>query len=190
MQIIEFSEKPSDKHLFQKMLYVSCQYQSSYCAAYSKKLFSKWQANPNNSSPLNSSPRGYRDVLECSMVASGGQEAFDFFFAKYQLPDENDNGRDILKSMACAREPDVIQQLLQKTLESNSSGGFRKKDGWHVITYIIDTPLSYGRTALLPFLSKNFDVVVNEIGNGHSAVISGFLYDLARFFVLQSNELR
>jgi len=141
MQTIEFSTKPSDKYLFQRMLHVSCQYQSPYCTNYSKKLFSKWKANPNNSSPLSSSLRGYRQVLECSMVGSGGQEAFDFFFAKYQSLDNNDDASSVLKSLACAREPDVIQHLLQKTLQSNSSGGFRKKYGFYVIVFMIHTPL-------------------------------------------------
>jgi len=183
MQIIEFSEKPSEKYLYQRMLYVSCQYQSPYCATYSKKLFSRWQANLNNSPPTDSPTRWYRHVLECSTVASGGQEAFDFFFNKYQSLGRHDYSTGLLTILACTREPDVIQHLLQKTLESNFTEGFRKRDRINVITYVIDTPLSNGRAAILPFMSENFDDVFNEIESGHGNVISWFVYRLARYFL-------
>jgi len=132
------TEQPNDNSemglLREKLLLVFCQFQSPYCQSYAKKLNSEWRANLNGTNPLDSIfPLKLRSALECSIVATGGEEAFDFIFANYQNLSADQMPFDMLSSLAFTTETGTIQNLLKKTLQPTSNGGFGNQHGWYVI---------------------------------------------------------
>ncbi|CAL8147126.1 unnamed protein product [Orchesella dallaii] len=194
------------KLLRDKLLHLACRYtpfpsqnqqnrlmKKPYCLSLAQNLFQKWSDNPAGVSPLNSIfPETLRTELECAIVAYGGKQAFDFLFEKFQnLTAKNESYFDTLKSLACAREGDVIQVLLEKTLLPTSDGGFSVEDTWQLIYYIIDIPFANGRAQILPFLSKNFEQIIDKIGDVYDRPIPQVLLSLADYFSTteQRNEV-
>ncbi|CAL8147108.1 unnamed protein product [Orchesella dallaii] len=188
----ELSAESIDLELFRaKLLLVGCRFQIQhvgeinppYCQTWSSNLFHSWRNSADGASPLNYIfPQTLRPILECSIVATGGKEAFDFLFKKYQeLKANSESYYGILSSLACVQETSVIEHLLQKTLQPISTGGFGSKDGWYVINFMIDTPMPNGRAQILPFISSNFDQVVEKIGDGYSSIIPQLLRYLADY---------
>ncbi|CAL8126796.1 unnamed protein product [Orchesella dallaii] len=158
----------------------ACSLGSPVCYEYANVLLAQWQANPNTS-PISSVDA--RATLECAIVAAGGNPAFDFVFAKYQDSGNSAEIRDeLLSALACTTEISVMNELLNKTLDSTS--GLTAEDASSVLTKV--TASALGRTVILDFLSENLEDVINVIGNGNLQPISRIFGTLRSYLSTQA----
>ncbi|ODM89112.1 Aminopeptidase N [Orchesella cincta] len=198
LEQIDDPSKFEEALLREKLLFVSCRlerrnkrlFKPPYCQTYSQKLYREWATNSNGVNPLDSIfPKTLRPILECAIVAFGGMEAFEFMYGKYhEMRLNGETYLGTLSSLACAQEKDVLEHLLLKTLQPNSSKGFAERDAWYLLNYLIDTPLPFGRAMMLPFLTKHFDEVVDKIGGGYSSIIPQLVRYLSEY--LSTSEQR
>ncbi|CAL8127622.1 unnamed protein product [Orchesella dallaii] len=132
---------------------------SRYCGEEARKTLGEWIINSANFST--SSDKTVRS-LSCAAAAEGGKEAFELLYEKYQAVAEPDdlNGElkaayNILKSIACTREPQIVQELLNRTLNPNSTAN---RDAHFIWEKLLENPI--GRKEILPFLRSNLDRVL------------------------------
>ncbi|CAL8136712.1 unnamed protein product [Orchesella dallaii] len=173
----ELSDLSEEQQLLRvKLLSVSCRFRSiryrildpPYCLFYARELFHMWSSVPNGASPLDSiSPWSLRSELKCSILASSGKESFDFMFAKFRnLTPESGDYNDTLRSLGCAHDTNVIQVLLEKTLQPPSAGGFSQREVAHLLLFMIESPASSSRPQIISFVSKNYEQLAKKVENG------------------------
>ncbi|CAL8136726.1 unnamed protein product [Orchesella dallaii] len=176
-EIEKLSVLSEEQQLFRvKLLSVSCRFRSiryrildaPYCLIYARELFHMWSSDPNGDSPLDSiSPWSLRPELKCAIVASSGKESFDFMFAKFRnLTPESGAYNDTLRSLGCAHDTNVIQVLLQKTLQLPPAGGFSQREVAHLLLFMIESPASNSRPQIISFLSNNYEQLAKKVENG------------------------
>ncbi|ODN01106.1 Aminopeptidase N [Orchesella cincta] len=158
----------------------ACSLQSPLCFTYANQLLAQWVDNPNTSPILSVDARA---TLECAIVAAGGKPAFDFVFAKYQDSGSNTELKnEFLNALACTTEISVMNELLNKTL--NTTSGIAPGDASSVLNSVSSGAL--GRTIILDFLSENLEDVITVIGNGGLQPITGVLGTLQNYFTTKA----
>ncbi|ODM89950.1 Aminopeptidase N, partial [Orchesella cincta] len=171
-RILEDTNPPKENEqiaLRDYLLGVACTLNHPYCETKAKKLFLEWRANSNGASPLDYLYPDSRPILQCAIVANGGQEAYDFLLAKYReaikAKVSTEEARALVKSLACAPDKPVFQKLLELLLTPPSSGGIEEYNRWFIEDYVLKTPLPNGKEIILPFISKNFDLIDEKLGH-------------------------
>ncbi|CAL8147138.1 unnamed protein product [Orchesella dallaii] len=211
MQKVDFHlremEKLSDlseelQLLRENLLSVSCRFRSirdkildpPYCLFYARELFRLWSSDPNGVSPLDSiSPWSLRPELKCAIVASSGMESFQFMFTKFRNSTRTSNTyNDTLRSLGCAQDTDVIQVLLEKTLQHPSDGGFSPLEVYYLLIFMIKSPASNGRPQIITFISKNYKQLVKKVGNNGDGFMVYLVNSLANhvYTLEKRNEVR
>ncbi|CAL8147096.1 unnamed protein product [Orchesella dallaii] len=177
----------TESKLRDTLLYFSCQLQSPYCIAKAQTLFAEWHANDyNDTNPLDSiKPYELREILECAIVASGGQKAVDFMFAKYK----NDFEPRFVRSLACATDESILKELLQKTLQDPALGGFDHSDADQFIEHLLRVPIGKGRASIIPFIASNFEKVVEKMGHGETEFVVHIISTLSRQYFSTKEQL-
>ncbi|CAL8134398.1 unnamed protein product [Orchesella dallaii] len=175
------------------LLETACKLNNPHCQTMAKELFSQWRVNPNDSSPLDDFYPESRPILQCAIVRNGGQEAYDFIMAKYRQGVQakqatSDLTRGFLKSLACAGDKTIFKGFIELILTPPSSGAIEDYNRWHIERYVVSTPLPNGREMLLPFISKNFDLIDEKIGRSGRSVNPAMISSLARSWEFSTAE--
>ncbi|CAL8134402.1 unnamed protein product [Orchesella dallaii] len=194
--VLDYTSSPKTSEaiiLRDYLLETSCKLNHPHCQNIAKEVFSQWRVNPNDSSPLDYFYPESRPILECAVVRNGGQEAFALIMAKcregiepvhIQLISYLTHG--LLKSLACASDKPVFNGLIELILTPPSSGGIEEVNRWIIKDHILNTPLPNGREMLLPFISKNFDHIVEKGGMDHG--IAAMISSLTRSWEFSTAE--
>ncbi|ODM93069.1 Aminopeptidase N [Orchesella cincta] len=158
---IGIEESPEDKRmrtfLRSDLLRWACTHgePSPLCALEAKKLLETWNVNGTDSGLLSQS-------LSCAAVATGGNDAFDVLYQRYETLSNNkgtkDEREEMLGPLTCATNTDILEGLYNKTANENSTI-FRMNDGKFLLNALIEK--AQARVQLLPFLNRNLDEVLD-----------------------------
>ncbi|ODM86786.1 Aminopeptidase N [Orchesella cincta] len=157
---IGIEESPEDKRmrtfLRSDLLRWACTHgEPSPLCAQKPRSFWKLGTSMDNSGLLSQS-------LSCAAVATGGNDAFDILYQRYETLANNNGTKDereeVLRPLTCATEKEILEGLYNKTANENSTI-FLMNDGKFILNALIEK--SQGRVMLLPFLNANLDKVLD-----------------------------
>ncbi|CAL8134430.1 unnamed protein product [Orchesella dallaii] len=196
--VLDYTSSPKTREeivLRDYLLETACKLNHPHCQTMAKELFSQWRANTNDSSPLDNFYPESRPILQCAIVRNRGQEAYDFIMAKYRQGvgvqfDEitTDFSRGFLWSLPCASDKIIFKGFIEYILTppSPSSGGIEDINRWHILEVVSSTPLPNGRDLFLPFISNNFDLIIEKLGLVY--VIPAIIYQLTHSWEFTTAE--
>ncbi|OQV25529.1 Aminopeptidase N [Hypsibius exemplaris] len=162
--ILGWGDSSTDAHLQQlqrvEVLQAACYYGHDNCVENAKQIYTRWMANPeqNKISP------NLKIIVYCNAIRYGSAEEWDFAWEQYKKTNTASEKRQFLTSLACSREPWILNRLLEWSLSSPS---IRKQDGDHVMGLIAQNPV--GRYLAWNFIRDRWD----DIRMRYAGVIGG-----------------
>ncbi|NXJ95288.1 AMPN Aminopeptidase, partial [Corythaixoides concolor] len=160
----------------------ACTYGITECQELATNYFNQWQQNASN----NPIPPNLRSAIYCSAVATGGEEAWDFIWERFQEATVTSEADRLRTALTCSPYPWILNRYLQYTLDSTK---IRRQDATSTINNIASNVV--GQPLVWDFIRANWGTLFTQYGGGSFSFSSLILAVTRRFsteFELQQLE--
>ncbi|NXC97425.1 AMPN Aminopeptidase, partial [Certhia familiaris] len=130
----------------------ACSYGVTECQQLATNYLRQWQTTSNNPVPAN-----LRSAIYCSMVATGGEEAWDFLWKKFQEAHVVSEADKLRTALACSPHPWILNRYLQYTLDPTK---IRKQDATSTINSIASNVV--GQPLAWDFIRGNWGTLFSQ----------------------------
>ncbi|NXA81709.1 AMPN Aminopeptidase, partial [Thryothorus ludovicianus] len=134
----------------------ACSYGVTECQELATNYLRQWQNTSNNPVPPN-----LRSAIYCSMVATGGEEAWDFLWKKFQEAPVVSEADKLRTALSCSPHPWILNRYLEYTLDPTK---IRKQDATSTINSIASNVV--GQPLAWDFIRGNWRTLFNQYGGG------------------------
>ncbi|NXJ83943.1 AMPN Aminopeptidase, partial [Trogon melanurus] len=131
-------------------------------------------------------PSNLRSAIYCSIVATGGEEAWDFIWNKFKEATVVSEADKLRTALSCSPHPWILNRYLQYTLDPNE---IRRQDATSTINSIASNVV--GQPLVWDFIRGNWRTLFTQYGGGSfsfSRLISAVTQRFATEFELQELE--
>ncbi|GAB0194319.1 aminopeptidase N [Grus japonensis] len=135
----------------------ACSYGIAECQDLSTTYFHQWQLNVTN----NPIPPNLRSSIYCSIVATGGEEAWDFIWERFKEATIVSEADKLRTALSCSTHPWILNRYLQYTLDPNK---IRKQDATATINSIASNVV--GQPLAWDFIRGNWRMLFTQYGGG------------------------
>lgn len=140
-----------------------CHLGEESCVNEALKDFRAWRESKSETSPIKPNFRGF---VYCTAIENGNYDDWLFLWEMYNKTNVASEKAKQLQSLACSREPWVLNSFLMKTITPNS--GIRRQDGGSVISAVASTV--FGRSLLFDFLLEHWEAIYKTYSGGAFAL--------------------
>ncbi|XP_058703141.1 aminopeptidase N [Poecile atricapillus] len=134
----------------------ACSYGVTECQQLAANYLSMWENSTNNPVPPN-----LRSAIYCSMVATGGEKAWDFLWKKFQEAHVVSEADKLRTALSCSPHPWILNRYLEYTLDPTK---IRKQDATSTINSIASNVV--GQPLAWDFIRGNWRTLFNQYGGG------------------------
>ncbi|KAG8230287.1 hypothetical protein J437_LFUL010190 [Ladona fulva] len=138
----------------------ACSLGHNDCVQNSIQQFSAWQRSPNPDKNNSISPN-LKNVIYCTAIRHGGQEEWDFAWARYLSTNVGTEKDLLLAALGCSRETWILSRYLEWSVTENS--GIRKQDAARVFAAVSSNVI--GQPLAFNFLREKWDKIKEYIGS-------------------------
>ncbi|KAH8024438.1 hypothetical protein HPB51_022947 [Rhipicephalus microplus] len=135
-----------------EMYATACELDHEDCVKEALNYFRTWKESKAEKSPIKPN---FRSFVYCTAIANGNYDDWLFMWDMYNKTSVASEKVKQLQSLACSREPWVLNSFLMKTITPDS--GVRRQDGGAVISAVASTV--FGRSLLFNFLLENWEAI-------------------------------
>ncbi|XP_059338091.1 aminopeptidase N [Ammospiza nelsoni] len=134
----------------------ACSYGVTDCQHLAANYLSQWRNSTSNPVPPN-----LRSAIYCSMVATGGDDAWQFLWKKFQEARVVSEADKLRTALACSPDPWILSRYLQYTLDPTK---IRKQDATSTINSIASNVV--GQSLAWDFIRANWRTLFTQYGGG------------------------
>ncbi|NXR59036.1 AMPN Aminopeptidase, partial [Rhadina sibilatrix] len=134
----------------------ACSYGVTECQELAAAYLRQWQDTSSNPVPPN-----LRSAIYCSMVATGGEEAWDFLWKKFQEARVVSEADKLRTALSCSPHPWILNRYLEYTLDPTK---IRKQDATSTINSIASNVV--GQPLAWDFIRGNWRTLFSQYGGG------------------------
>ncbi|NXT16033.1 AMPN Aminopeptidase, partial [Prunella fulvescens] len=134
----------------------ACSYGVTDCQNLAADYLRRWQNGTTNPVPPN-----LRSAIYCSMVATGGEDAWDFLWKKFQEAHVVSEADKLRTALSCSPHPWILNRYLQYTLDPTK---IRKQDATSTINSIASNVV--GQPLAWDFIRGNWRTLFTQYGGG------------------------
>ncbi|NXO19972.1 AMPN Aminopeptidase, partial [Cisticola juncidis] len=159
----------------------ACSYGVTECQQLATDYLRQWQNATENPVPPN-----LRSAIYCSMVATGGEEAWDFLWNKFKEAPVVSEADKLRTALSCSPHPWILNRYLEYTLDPTK---IRKQDATSTINSIASNVV--GQPLAWDFIRGNWRTLFSQYGGGSFSFSNLILSVTQRFsseFELQQLE--
>ncbi|XP_065544673.1 aminopeptidase N [Lathamus discolor] len=160
----------------------ACSYGIAECQDLASNYFQRWQQNVF-SNPI---PPNLRSSIYCSIVAMGGEAAWDFIWDRFKEAPVVSEADKLRTALTCSPLPWILNRYLQYTLDPSK---IRKQDATSTINSIASNVV--GQPLAWDFIRGNWRKIFTQYGGGSfsfSRLISSVTQRFSTEFELQQLE--
>ncbi|NXM58312.1 AMPN Aminopeptidase, partial [Illadopsis cleaveri] len=159
----------------------ACSYGVTECQQLAADYLRQWQ-----NTSVNPVPPNLRSAIYCSMVATGGEEAWDFIWKKFKEAPVVSEADKLRTALSCSPHPWILNRYLEYTLDPTK---IRKQDATSTINSIASNVV--GQPLAWDFIRGNWRTLFGQYGGGSfsfSRLISSVTQRFSSEFELQQLE--
>ncbi|NXP40083.1 AMPN Aminopeptidase, partial [Leiothrix lutea] len=159
----------------------ACSYGVTECQQLAADYLRQWRDTGENTVPPN-----LRSAIYCSMVATGGEEAWDFLWEQFQQAPVVSEADKLRTALTCSPHPWILNRYLEYTLDSTK---IRRQDATSTINSIASNVV--GQPLVWDFIRGNWRTLFSQYGGGSfsfSRLISSVTQRFSSEFELQQLE--
>ncbi|NXI13533.1 AMPN Aminopeptidase, partial [Irena cyanogastra] len=159
----------------------ACSYGVTDCQKLATDYLSQWQNSSTNPVPPN-----LRSAIYCSMVATGGEDAWQFIWGKFQEAPVVSEADKLRTALSCSPHPWILNRYLQYTLDPTK---IRRQDATSTINSIASNVV--GQPLVWDFIRGNWRTLFTQYGGGSfsfSRLISSVTQRFSSEFELEQLE--
>ncbi|NWY31069.1 AMPN Aminopeptidase, partial [Pheucticus melanocephalus] len=134
----------------------ACSYGVTDCQDLAANYLRQWQNS--TSSPV---PPNLRSAIYCSMVATGGDDAWQFLWEKFKEARVVSEADKLRTALSCSPHPWILSRYLQYTLDPTK---IRKQDATSTINSIASNVV--GQSLAWDFIRANWRTLFTQYGGG------------------------
>lgn len=142
-----------------------CSYGYKDCVTKAQEKFDQWKKDTSNTAII---PPNHRNVVFCTAVKHGGEEAWNFLWEKYKKAHIASEKDKFMYALACAKEPWLLTRYLNWSLASDS--GIRRQDGSYVFRSVGSK--LYGRDLTFNYIRDKWNIIFTRYGKSAFAISS------------------
>ncbi|NXO41080.1 AMPN Aminopeptidase, partial [Locustella ochotensis] len=179
----------------------ACSYGVADCQKLATDYLSQWKKNINNQenatnnqqnatdnlqNATNPVPPNLRSAIYCSMVATGGEDAWEFLWKRFREAPVVSEADKLRTALSCSPHPWILNRYLEYTLDPTK---IRKQDATSTINSIASNVV--GQPLAWDFIRANWRKIFNQYGGGSFSFSNLILSVTQRFaseFELQQLE--
>ncbi|NWI40971.1 AMPN Aminopeptidase, partial [Picathartes gymnocephalus] len=135
----------------------ACSYGVTDCQDLTTNYLRQWQENATN----NPVPPNLRSAIYCSMVATGGEEAWDFLWNRFREARVVSEADKLRTALSCSPHPWILNRYLEYTLDPTK---IRKQDATSTINSIASNVV--GQPLAWDFIRGNWRTIFSQYGGG------------------------
>ncbi|KAM9275352.1 aminopeptidase N [Morus bassanus] len=135
----------------------ACSYGIPECKNLATKYFNLWQKNVT----MNPIPPNLRSSIYCSIVATGGQDAWHFIWERFKEATVVSEADKLRTALSCSPHPWILNRYLQYTLDPSK---IRKQDATATINSIASNVV--GQPLAWDFIRGNWRMLFTQYGGG------------------------
>ncbi|NWR80392.1 AMPN Aminopeptidase, partial [Centropus unirufus] len=135
----------------------ACSYGIRECHNLSTNYFQQWKENVTR----NPIPPNLRSSIYCSIVATGGEEAWDFLWARFREAKVVSEADKLRTALTCSTQPWILRRYLQYTLDPTK---IRRQDATSTINSIASNVV--GQPLAWDFICENWRTLFSQYGGG------------------------
>ncbi|XP_068266131.1 aminopeptidase N [Nyctibius grandis] len=135
----------------------ACSYGVTECQDLATNYSRQWQENVTR----NPIPPNLRSSIYCTMVATGGEEAWDFIWERFKEATVVSEADKLRTALSCSRHPWILNRYLQYTLDPSK---IRKQDATSTINSIASNVV--GQPLAWDFIRGNWGTLFGQYGGG------------------------
>ncbi|NXF23049.1 AMPN Aminopeptidase, partial [Rhodinocichla rosea] len=134
----------------------ACSYGVTECQDLAANYLRQWQNSSTNPVPPN-----LRSAIYCSMVATGGENAWQFLWEKFKEAHVVSEADKLRTALSCSPDPWILNRYLQYTLDPTK---IRKQDATSTINSIASNVV--GQSLAWDFIRANWRTLFTQYGGG------------------------
>uniref|UniRef100_H0ZVQ3 Aminopeptidase n=1 Tax=Taeniopygia guttata TaxID=59729 RepID=H0ZVQ3_TAEGU len=134
----------------------ACSYGVTDCQNLAASYLQQWKKGPTNPVPPN-----LRSAIYCSMVATGGEDAWDFLWEKFKNASVVSEADKLRTALSCSPHPWILNRYLQYALDPTK---IRKQDATSTINSIASNVV--GQSLAWDFIRGNWRTLFTQYGGG------------------------
>ncbi|NXM40125.1 AMPN Aminopeptidase, partial [Gymnorhina tibicen] len=135
----------------------ACSYGITECQDLATDYLRQWQQNATN----NPVPPNLRSAIYCSMVATGGEEAWNFLWDRFREAPVVSEADKLRTALSCSPHPWILSRYLEYTLDPEK---IRKQDATSTINSIASNVV--GQPLAWDFIRGNWRTLFSQYGGG------------------------
>ncbi|NXA27343.1 AMPN Aminopeptidase, partial [Ibidorhyncha struthersii] len=135
----------------------ACSYGIAECQELATNYFLQWKENASK----NPIPPNLRSSIYCSIVATEGEEAWDFIWTRFQEATVVSEADKLRTALSCSPHPWILNRYLQYTLDPKK---IRKQDATATINSIASNVV--GQPLAWDFIRGNWKTLFSQYGGG------------------------
>ncbi|NWV49442.1 AMPN Aminopeptidase, partial [Daphoenositta chrysoptera] len=135
----------------------ACSYGVTECEELAASYLRRWQQNVTN----NPVPPNLRSAIYCSMVATGGEEAWNFLWDRFREAPVVSEADKLRTALSCSPHPWILSRYLEYTLDPTK---IRKQDATSTINSIASNVV--GQPLAWDFIRGNWRTLFSQYGGG------------------------
>ncbi|NXJ20581.1 AMPN Aminopeptidase, partial [Dicrurus megarhynchus] len=134
----------------------ACSYGVTECQDLATNYLRQWRDNGTNPVPPN-----LRSAIYCSMVATGGEEAWNFLWERFREAPVVSEADKLRTALSCSPHPWILNRYLEYTLDPTK---IRKQDATSTINSIASNAV--GQPLAWDFIRGNWRTLFSQYGGG------------------------
>ncbi|XP_068881923.1 aminopeptidase N [Aphelocoma coerulescens] len=135
----------------------ACSYGVTECQNLTANYLLQWQQNASN----NPVPPNLRSAIYCSMVATGGEDAWNFLWDRFREASVVSEADKLRTALSCSPHPWILSRYLEYTLDPTK---IRKQDATSTINSIASNVV--GQSLAWDFIRGNWRMLFTQYGGG------------------------
>ncbi|KAK2524434.1 Anpep [Columba guinea] len=135
----------------------ACSYGITECQQLATTYFNDWNKNVTR----NPVPPNLRSSIYCSMVATGGEEAWDFIWDRFREATVVSEADKLRTALTCSPHPWILNRYLQYTVDPSK---IRRQDATSTINSIASNVV--GQPLAWDFIRGNWRTLFSQYGGG------------------------
>ncbi|NWZ72666.1 AMPN Aminopeptidase, partial [Acrocephalus arundinaceus] len=139
----------------------ACSYGVTACQDLAKDYLNQWKNSIDSPSHPNRVPPNLRSAIYCSMVATGGADAWDFLWKKFREAPVVSEADKLRTALSCSPHPWILNRYLEYTLDPTK---IRKQDATSTINSIASNVV--GQPLAWDFIRANWRTLFSQYGGG------------------------
>ncbi|NWW23793.1 AMPN Aminopeptidase, partial [Falcunculus frontatus] len=135
----------------------ACSYGVTACQALAAGYLRRWKENAT----INPVPPNLRSAIYCSMVATGGEDAWNFLWDRFREAPVVSEADKLRTALSCSPHPWILNRYLEYTLDPSK---IRKQDATSTINSIASNVV--GQPLAWDFIRGNWRTLFSQYGGG------------------------